>query len=190
MNTLFKILMSIIGGVIVVGPILLYFYLRGSSIHPIQTPLTKEELLMQLSTSAFRHQNYIPSRYTCDGENINPSLSIQDAPEDAKSLVLIMDDPDAPGGTFVHWTIWNIDPGTTTISENSVPGKAIEGMTSFGKRGYGGPCPPSGTHRYFFKLYALDIDLVLDPSSTAEDLESAIQGHILAKAELMGLYTP
>src|SRR3989344_873103 len=114
---------------------------------------------MNLSSPAFEHHQPIPAKYTCDGENINPLLQFSDIPDSTKSLVLIMDDPDAPAGLWVHWTIWNIDPGTAEIAENSVPPGSIEGVTSFGKPGYGGPCPPSGTHRYFFKFFALDTKL-------------------------------
>lgn len=143
---------------------------------------------MKIESSAFQHNQLIPSKYACDGENINPPLTFSDVPADAKSLALIMDDPDAPVGTWVHWTIWNIPPGAEGIEENSKP-KGIEGTTSFGKPGYGGPCPPSGTHRYFFKLYALDTTLSLDQKAKKEDLEKAMEGHTLAKSELIGLYS-
>lgn len=144
---------------------------------------------MEIKSSAFQHNKNIPSKYTCDGRNINPPLQFSDIPENSKSLVLISDDPDAPMGTWVHWIIWNIDPKTTEIAEDSVPGGVIEGTTSFGETGYGGPCPPSGVHRYFFKLYALDIKLDLPSSAKKEDLEKAMQNHILASAEIIGLYT-
>ena len=140
--------------------------------------------LMNLYSLAFGNNGFIPAKYTCDGENINPPLSISDVSQKARSLVLIMDDPDAPSGTWVHWTVWNIDPKTIEI----VPQNAIEGTTSFGKPGYGGPCPPSGTHRYFFKLYALDNTLQLSASSTKEDLEKAMEGHIIGQTDLVGLY--
>lgn len=152
---------------------------------------------MKLTSSTFSHNQSIPSKYTCDGENVNPPLAIFDVPTNAKSLVLIMDDPDAPAGTWVHWTVWNIDPETKELAENSVPQGTIQGETSFGKSGYGGPCPPastqrgepSGTHRYFFKLYALDTTLSLTTSSTKQDLEKAMTGHILEQTELIGLYS-
>lgn len=150
-------------------------------------PLTT--ITMKITSSSFAHNQNIPPKYTCDGENINPPLQFSDIPADAKSLVLISDDPDAPMGTWVHWILWNIDPKTTEISEKSVPAGAIEGTTSFGETGYGGPCPPSGVHRYFFKLYALDTKLDLPISVKKEDLEKAMQQHILASAEMIGLYT-
>jgi len=143
---------------------------------------------MKILSPAFEANQTIPPKYTCDGENINPPLQIYDVPAGAKSLVLIFDDPDAPMGTWVHWTIWNIPPETKEIGKNSAPIGVVEGMTSFGKKGYGGPCPPSGTHRYFFKLYALDKALDLPPSAKASDIEKAMTGHILDKTELIGLY--
>lgn len=143
---------------------------------------------MKISSTAFENNSLIPSKYTCEGQERNPTLEFRDVPEDTKSLVLIMDDPDAPMKTWVHWTIWNIDAKTTQILQNSCPKGAVEGITSFGRNGYGGPCPPSGTHRYFFKLFALDKMLDLSPNSHARDIESTIEGHIIRKAELIGLY--
>ena len=142
---------------------------------------------MKLTSPAFKHNGAMPSEYTCDGEDISPELNIENAPENAKSLALIMDDPDAPAGTWVHWVVWNIPPGTKVISKGTEP-KGVQGTTSFGRKGYGGPCPPSGTHRYFFKLYALDTTLGLKEGSSKQDLEKAMQGHIIEKTELMGTY--
>ncbi len=144
---------------------------------------------MKISSSAFKNNEFIPSKYTCDGENINPPLSISGAPKNTKSLALIVDDPDAPHGTWIHWTIWNIDPKIGEICANSTPPNATEGITSFGKPGYGSPCPPSGTHRYFFKIYALDTKIDLLASSKVNELEKAIEGHILDNAEIIGLYS-
>lgn len=143
---------------------------------------------MELTSPAFNHEGNIPAKYSCDGDNISPPLEIKDVPEAARSLALIMDDPDAPGGTFVHWTVWNIPANTSRVEEGSLPPEAQAGMTSFGKAGYGGPCPPDGEHRYYFKLYALGGDIYLDPSATKEDLEKAMEPLILEKAELMGYY--
>ena len=158
--------------------------------YEIETDGTEEEAMVELKieSPAFGENEKIPAKFTCDADNINPQLDISGVSQEAASLVLVVDDPDAPVGTWVHWTIWNIDPGTTSISENSVPAGAVEGVTDFGVPGYGGPCPPSGTHRYFFKLFALDTTLDLDPSATAADLEAAIQGHVLDSVELVGLY--
>lgn len=142
---------------------------------------------MKISSPLFENGEEIPDDYTCDGDDISPELVIEGIPKNAKSLALIMDDPDAPAGTWVHWIVWNIAPDTKVIEEDNATG--TEGMNSFGDQGYGGPCPPSGTHRYFFKLYALDTLLQLNESSTAKDLEKAMKGHIMEKAELMGTYS-
>ncbi len=143
---------------------------------------------MKLTSTAFSHNQEIPSKYTCDGENSSPPLQISEVPEETQSLALISDDPDAPAGTWVHWLLWNVDPTTTEIPENSVPPGSVEGTTSFGNTEYGGPCPPSGTHRYFFKLYALDTTLNLTADTTKEGLEEVMEGHILSRSELIGLY--
>lgn len=143
---------------------------------------------MKISSPNFKNNEYIPEKFTCDGEDINPQLDFENVPAEAKSLVLVMDDPDASNGDWVHWTAWNIDPSTKAIAENSVPPGAIEGETSFGKPGYGGPCPPSGTHHYQFKLYALNSPLTLDASAKKKELEKAMEGKIIGQAQLVGLY--
>jgi Raf kinase inhibitor-like YbhB/YbcL family protein len=142
---------------------------------------------LTIKSSAFEQNKPIPKKYGCQGQDINPPLTIEGTPKETKTLALIMDDPDAPRGTFDHWVVWNIPPSTTKIEERSVPG--AEGVNGAGEPGYMGPCPPSGTHRYFFKVYALDTQLGLNAGSTKKDLERAVQGHILAKGELMGLYS-
>jgi Raf kinase inhibitor-like YbhB/YbcL family protein len=134
---------------------------------------------------AFENNKLIPSKYTCDGENVNPPLAIEGVPKKTKSLAIIVEDPDAPAGLWIHWVVWNIQP-TNLIQEKSVPG--TEGLGTSKKHGYHGPCPPSGTHRYFFKVYALDTKLNLGAFAEKKDLENAIQSHILAQGELMGLY--
>lgn len=138
-----------------------------------------------IKSDVFESNKLIPFKYTCDGEDVNPPLKIEGIPEGTKSLVLIVDDPDAPMGTWDHWIVWNITP-TDKIVENTVPG--VEGMNDFRKHSYGGPCPPSGTHRYFFKVYALDTKLTLNPNSRKKDVEKAMKDHVLAKGELVGLY--
>jgi Raf kinase inhibitor-like YbhB/YbcL family protein len=143
---------------------------------------------LHLASQAFAHNGMIPPEYTCDGTDGNPPLTIRNAPANSRSLALIVDDPDAPRGTWVHRVVWNIGPDTTEIPANSAPGGALQGTNDFGKQSYGGPCPPSGTHRYFFKLYALDIPLALKTGATKAQLEEAMKGHILEKAELVGLY--
>lgn len=116
---------------------------------------------MKITSQVFVNNSPIPSKYTCDGENVNPPLLIAEVPAEAVELVLIVDDPDAPAGTWVHWILWNLDPRTTEIAEGATPVGAIEGITTYSRPGYGGPCPPSGTHRYFFKLYALNQKIVV-----------------------------
>lgn len=143
-----------------------------------------------LESDAFESGENIPIKYSCDGSNVNPDLEIAGVSDAAKSLALVLDDPDAPGGTFTHWIMWNIDPDTTQISENSVPVGAVVGKNSFGEKEYGGPCPPaSQTHRYYFKLYALDKELSLSSNSDVEDLQSAMSGHQLASASIFGTYS-
>jgi len=143
---------------------------------------------LTIKSPAFENKKEIPSKYTCDGEDINPPLIIENVPKGTKSLVLIVDDPDAPMGLWVHWILWNISPDTKEIKEGSVPKGAIEGINDFKKNEYGGPCPPFGTHRYFFKLYALDTILKLDKNSKKDDLEKAMKDHIIEKTEILGLY--
>ncbi|MEI6242782.1 MAG: YbhB/YbcL family Raf kinase inhibitor-like protein [Chlamydiota bacterium] len=136
---------------------------------------------MKISSPAFSSMGKIPKKYSCEGQGINPPLQIENIPSQAISLVLIIDDPDAPNGTYVHWVVYNMDPKTTIILENSIPG--LQARNTAGIKNYVPPCPPSGTHRYFFKIYALDIRLEDD-----KNIEIKIQGHILASAELVGLY--
>lgn len=143
---------------------------------------------LKISSSAFRHNDLIPSKYTCDGADVNPPLAIEGVPENTKSLALIVDDPDAPRGTWVHWLVWNIDPKTKVIAEDSAANGGRQGMNDFRKLDYGGPCPPSGTHRYFFKLYALDAPLNLEKGAARADLEKSMKGHVLAQTEIIGLY--
>jgi len=143
---------------------------------------------MKIASSAFENKQMIPQKYTCDGENINPPLQITEVPSNTQSLVLIVDDPDAPSGDWVHWLVWNINPETKLITENESPQGAIQGTNDFGKQNYGGPCPPSGIHHYQFKIYGLDTTLNLPSSSRKKDLEKAMANHILDKDMLIGLY--
>jgi Raf kinase inhibitor-like YbhB/YbcL family protein len=133
----------------------------------------------------FGNDEFIPAKFTCEGEDISPALVIEDIPKNAQSLVLIVDDPDAPMGTWVHWVVYNI-PIVSRIDEDAIPGR--QGINNFGIKDYGGPCPPSGTHRYFFKIYALDKMLDLDGEVDKKDLEEQMQEHILDNAQLIGLY--
>ena len=140
---------------------------------------------LTVNSSAFENNTLIPAKYTCDGADVNPPLTVKGIPEGTKSLVLIVDDPDAVTGMWVHWVVWNIPP-TGNIAEDAVPG--TEGLSTYRQQAYGGPCPPYGTHRYFFKVYALDTLLELSLNSTKQDVEKAMQGHVLAEGTLIGLY--
>lgn len=147
--------------------------------------LAEGGIKMKIMSPAFKNNGFIPREYSGRGADINPPLVIDDIPDGAKSLALIVDDPDAPAGTWVHWVVFDI-PVVPKIDEDSVPGKS--GMTDSGRAHYHGPNPPSGTHRYFFKIYALDKVLGLKEGINKQTLEKAMQGHILDKAELVGLY--
>ncbi len=144
---------------------------------------------MQIYSDVFEESQHIPSKYACDGQGINPPLMITNVPGETKSLVLIVDDPDAPGGTFTHWLVWNIPGDLSNIKEDSVPEGALEGMNDGGDVGYYPPCPPEGAHRYFFRVYALDSFLDIEVGAERNKLEQIIDGHILDQAELIGLYS-
>lgn len=149
---------------------------------------------MIVISSAFQEGGMIPAKFTCDGQDISPPLSWSGIPANTRSLALISDDPDAPMGTWVHWVVYNIPPDMTGFEEGEAKDTlarkgVIQGVTDFRRQEYGGPCPPSGTHRYCFKLYALDATLALGPGATKKQVEAAMEGHILAQAQLMGRYT-
>ncbi len=143
---------------------------------------------LNVSSPAFEENGNIPRQYTCDGKDVSPPLTIEQVPKQARSLALIVDDPDAPGGTWVHWVVWNIPPEVRDIKENTAPPGGAQGKNDFKKNGYGGPCPPGGTHRYFFKVYALDTTLRIGRDATASDLRKAMKGHVLAEGQLIGRY--
>ena len=142
---------------------------------------------MKITSSAFHEGANIPSKFTCDGSDTSPPLQIAGVPSGAKSLVLIVDDPDAPGGLFTHWLVWNIPPQTGSISEGSAP-QGVQGANDFGKSGYRGPCPPPGTHRYSFKIFALDRELELRSGAKRSQVDAAMKGHVIAQGELVGRY--
>ena len=142
---------------------------------------------MKITSSAFQEGGNIPSKFTCDGSDTSPPLQITGVPSEAKSLVLIADDPDAPSGLFTHWLVWNIPPQTNSISEGSAP-KGVHGTNDFGKSGYKGPCPPPGTHRYSFKIFALDRELDLRAGAKRSQVDAAMKGHVIAQGELVGRY--
>lgn len=151
-------------------------------------------MTLSISSAAFASGQSIPAKYSCIGRNISPDLAWTNAPAAAKSFALIVDDPDAPAGTWVHWVLFNIPVSTNRLAEAVAPGAqladgSLQGKNSSGNLGYDGPCPPSGTHRYFFKLYALDTVLNLSSGAGKEQLLKAMQGHILAQGELMGTFS-
>ncbi len=151
-------------------------------------------MTIEVTSSAFKEGEAIPAKYTCDGENISPPLSWSGIPEKTKSIALIADDPDAPGKTWVHWVLFNLPPDTTSLEEN-IPGDkelkngSKQGVTDFGDHGYGGPCPPGGTHRYNFKIYALDEVIEHSSNIKKQDLIDTMDGHILEEGQLMGKYS-
>jgi Raf kinase inhibitor-like YbhB/YbcL family protein len=144
---------------------------------------------MQITSPIFKNNDYLPEKYTCDGLDINPPLVFSDIPLNTKSLALIVDDPDSPSGVWTHWLVWNINPDTKEILENSLPINAVEGITTWGESGYRGPCPSSGTHRYFFKLLALDIILDLIPSATIAQFTEITKNNLLTQAEIFARYS-
>lgn len=159
--------------------------MKSATTHP-QTNSISGQKQLTVTSPGFEADGTIPSKYTCDGKDVNPPLLIGQVPPETRSLALIVDDPDAPAGTWVHWVMWNIPPAGE-IRENDAPG--MQGMNDFSKHRYNGPCPPSGVHRYFFKVYALDDVLNIPASSDKGDLERAMAPHILAYGELVGRYS-
>ena len=149
---------------------------------------------MNIKSSVFEEGGDIPQKYSCDGEDISPPLSWSGAPETTKSFALISDDPDAPMGTWVHWVIYNI-PGSSSGLDEDVPADetlsdgSMQGQNSWNRIGYGGPCPPGGTHRYYFKLYALDTELDLKTGASKKELERAMKGHVVAEEQIMGRFS-
>ena len=144
---------------------------------------------IKVTSSAFQEGGTIPEKFSKNGQNVSPGLRIEGVPAEAKTLALIVDDPDAPVGLFTHWLVWNIDPKTTEIAEGSAPKEAVQGRNDFGQSGYDGPQPPSGTHRYYFKIFALNGGLNLKPGAKRHDVDAAMKGHIIAQGELMGRYS-
>lgn len=148
-------------------------------------PMNDQKFLIR--SPAFQNEQRIPGKYTCDGDDISPPLAIENIPEKTASMVLLVEDPEATNGTWDHWLIFNIPRDVTRIGENSIP-IGTEGNTSWGNTGYGGPCPPNGNHRYYFKIYALDTTLRLNQGAPKEEVFEAMKGHIIAESELMGTY--
>jgi Raf kinase inhibitor-like YbhB/YbcL family protein len=183
----FATIYAVVIGIAVIALIIAFY-------HPAPQPMTNisvtpPPVAMVILSPAFMNNGDIPAKFTCDDKSVNPELDISGVPQSAKSLALILHDPDAPmPGGFTHWVMWNIPVTTTMIGENSAPAGSVQGENGSGKTGYIGPCPPSGTHHYHFMLYALDSTLNIATSSKKADLESAMQGHIITQTELVGLY--
>ncbi|HJQ34517.1 MAG TPA: YbhB/YbcL family Raf kinase inhibitor-like protein [Pyrinomonadaceae bacterium] len=161
---------------------------------PAATAKEEHGMTLKLTSTAFNEGGAIPARHTCDGENVSPPLAWEGVPEGTKTLALVADDPDAPRGTWVHWVVYRIPANVRALPENLPARETLDdgtrqGTNDFQKPGYGGPCPPNGTHRYYFKLYALDTDPDLPPAATRDQLLKALDTHILAQGELMGRYT-
>jgi hypothetical protein len=172
-----------------------YLWLTGtySDLYKLEILESEAPMDIVVTSSAFRDGQMIPSKYTCDGDDMSPPIEWSGVPDGAKSVAIIGDDPDAPKGTWVHWVIYNIPPDLTGLPEDTPPDKvldngALQGMNDSGQTGYGGPCPPGGVHRYFFKVYALDIKIPLSAGATKLDLEEAMKGHILKRGQIMGRY--
>jgi Raf kinase inhibitor-like YbhB/YbcL family protein len=166
----------------------------GCAKTPPPAPIQKEDKMgFTLTSTAFKEGQPIPRQHTCDGVNVSPALEWSGAPAAAKTFALICDDPDAPSGTWVHWVLYNLPADRIGLVENvpateKVPGDGLQGTNDFEKIGYGGPCPPSGTHHYFFKLYALDAELPLKAGATKAEVLKAMEGHIVGQTQLMGTY--
>lgn len=148
---------------------------------------------IKIESRDFKEGESIPSKYTCEGLNVSPQLSWTCETEGVKTYVLIVEDPDAPGGIFTHWIVYNIPSRVNSLMENSTPAKNVPdeilmGVNDFGRIGYGGPCPPSGSHRYFFRIYGLDTAVHLDSGATKREVTKKMEGHIIARGELMGTY--
>jgi len=178
--------------VLIVVATLLFCSCKKSKQADIETEGGKK-MDIKITSPAFEHESLIPPKYTCDGADMSPPLQWQAVPEGTKSIALICDDPDAPAGIWVHWVIFGLPADTKELAENIPPDKTLpngakQGTSDFGKIGYGGPCPPSGTHRYFFKVYALDAQIDLPAGARKSQLLDAMKGHILAEGQLMGKY--
>jgi Raf kinase inhibitor-like YbhB/YbcL family protein len=180
-------------GLVIVGIIIVGVYLlvpKRTEKTPEPSPMATANIdTMNLTSIAFENGGKISKKYTCNGGDESPPLTISGVSEATRDLALIVHDPDVPSGDFTHWLVWNISPKTTKIAEGTVPAGAVQGVNSFGESNYGGPCPPAGTHHYIFELYALDMVVNLPSSSDRPTLESAIQGHIINKTSLTGIYS-
>ena len=177
---------------LVVMPILLFCSCRDKKQARLEAE-GDEKMEIKITSTAFEDGGLIPAKYTCDGADISPPLRWEAVPEGTKSIALICDDPDAPAGTWVHWVLFNLPADSRELAENiptdrTLPSGAKQGTSDFGRIGYGGPCPPSGTHRYFFKIYALDTQIDLADGANKAQLLRAVEGHVLGQGQLIGKY--
>ncbi len=185
---IFIVFIVIIGIITYANDVQSFYKLIGGK-KPVATDQTVVFSKMRLTSSVFLYNEKIPVKYSCDAQSVNPPLAISNVPKNAKSLIIIVNDPDAPSGDFVHWIVYNIPPQTTEIVENSVPTGALQAVNGAGKPEYMGMCPPSGTHRYFFTLSALDITLSVPQTANKSDIQKAMEGHIVGTSLLVGLYS-
>lgn len=174
--------------VVIIG-IAVFIYLFRTGVFKREAEVIPNQMV-KISSPAFGEGMDLPDKYTCKGENINPPLIIENVPKAAKSLVLVVEDPGAPAGVFTHWLVWNISPGVKQIAENSVPRNGIVGTNDFGNQKYNGPCPPSGSHRYFFRVYVLDAVLNLSGGVRRSVLNGEIKNHIIDRIEMVAIYPP
>ncbi len=179
--------------ILVAVSILLFCSCKDSEQADLGAAVGGKKMEIKITSSAFEDGALIPSKYTCDGEDISPPLQWASVPDRTRSIALIADDPDAPVGTWVHWVLFNLPAETRELAENIPPDKTLlngakQGVSDFGRIGYGGPCPPSGTHRYFFKIYALDTEIDLPAGTNKARLLKAMEGHILGRGQLIGKY--
>ncbi|MDC8452270.1 MAG: YbhB/YbcL family Raf kinase inhibitor-like protein [Candidatus Nitrosotalea sp.] len=187
-NDYMKKSIFIIPVIIIIVGILLSVYYENNPTPKTSSVSNNNQQMLRVSSSAFENEGTIPAEFTCDGQDISPPLSITNIPKDVKTLSLIMTDPDAPRGNFTHWTVWNI-PSSKIEFAKGEKFDFPQGRTGFGTPAYGGPCPPSGTHRYLIKIYALDAELDLAKGSSVTDLQKAMDGHIITESTLMGKYS-
>jgi len=186
--------LAIIAILIVIVAIAVFFIVYPTGLEHVETTSTKSPARFVITSPAFKSGETIPKKYTCDGIDVSPPLSWSGFPAGTKSFVLIVEDPDAPGGVFTHWIAYNISSEIASLPEDvkkveRLDNGILQGMNNFGRIGYNGPCPPHGSkHRYYFRIYALDCDINLPPGATRDDILKAIEGHVIGEAELLGYY--
>lgn len=183
-----KYLIAFIFLLVAVGGLLYLYYSNSPYSEGTKRTIFGKLESMNIKTDAFQNNGKIPAKYTCDAENISPGFTFYTVPVEARSLALIVDDPDSPSKDFTHWILFNINPLINGFEENTIPNGAVEGLNDFGEPHYGGPCPSSGEHRYVFKLYALDKRLELEKGATKQEVLDALKGHIVEESQIIGSY--